>query len=98
MGALFCLPVHIPVDYHGEHVVFRSVIPLPPVFRKNRVAFYRQVRGIPQQELARLTGVTRATISNWERDEVVPHKRLAHKVADALQISVRKLWPYEPFF
>lgn len=96
-GALFCLPVHIPVDHDGEHMLFRSVIPLPPVFRKNRLAFYRQVMGIPQHELARRAGVSAGAISEWERDEAIPHKKLAYKVADALQIPVRKLWPHESF-
>lgn len=77
--------------------MFRSVIPVPPVFRKNRLAFYRQVMGIPQEELARLAGVSRSAIASWERDDTRPHKRNAEKIAVALQIPVRKLWPHEPY-
>lgn len=76
--------------------MFRSVIPLRPIFRKNRLAFYRQVMGIPQVELARQVGVSAVTIGHWERDERLPYKRHAQKVAEVLQIPVRKLWPHEP--
>jgi DNA-binding XRE family transcriptional regulator len=75
----------------------RSVIPVPPVFRKNRLAFYRQVSGIPQAELARHVGVSTVTIGHWERDERLPYKWHAQKVAEVLQIPVRKIWPHEPF-
>lgn len=70
---------------------------MPPVFRKNRLAFYRQVMGMPQYELARKAGVSVSSICNWERDATVPYKEQAHKVAEALQIPVRKLWPHEPY-
>lgn len=77
--------------------MFRSVNPLPPVFRKNRLAFYRVTKGVKQHELARELGVTTSAISNWERDAALPQKKHAHQVASILQVPVRKLWPDEPF-
>lgn len=70
---------------------------MPPVFRKNRLAFYRLVQGIEQQEIASNVGVSRRTVSNWERDVCLPSKDHADRVAKLLQIPVRKLWPHEPY-
>lgn len=77
--------------------MFRSVIPLARLFRKNRLAFYRQVMGIPQIELARLTGVSPSAISKWEQDWAVPQRKYAYQVAEILRVPVQKLWPDEPF-
>lgn len=68
---------------------------MPPVFRKNRLAFFRLVKGIEQQELARFVGVSSVTVSNWERDIWIPTKDHADQVARFLKIPVRKLWPHE---
>lgn len=68
---------------------------MPPVFRKNRLAFYRLVRGIEQREIARYVGVTPGTISNWENDVCLPSKDRAERVATLLKIPVHKLWPFE---
>lgn len=37
---------------------------MPPVYRKNRLAYYRLVLGIEQREIARALGVSRDTVSN----------------------------------
>lgn len=70
---------------------------MPPVFRKNRLAFYRLVKGIEQRDLARSLGVTRHTVSNWERDIWIPTRQHAEQVAELLQIPMRQLWPHEPW-
>lgn len=71
---------------------------MPPVFRKNRLAFYRLVLGIEQREIARSIGVSPITVSNWERDICVPTRENAERVALLLQIPLRKLWPHESFW
>lgn len=75
----------------------RSVIPLPRLFRRNRLAFYRVVMGIKQRELASQLGITPEAISNWEQDKATPRKEHAHRVAEILQIPVGKLWPNERY-
>lgn len=70
---------------------------MPPVFRKNRLAFHRLVMGIEQREIARNIGVSNVTVSNWERDICVPTRENAERVAKFLGIPLRKLWPHESF-
>lgn len=68
---------------------------MPPVFRKNRLAFYRLVLGFEQQQIARSIGVSPSTVSSWERDVCLPSKDHAERVAKLLKIPVHKLWPFE---
>lgn len=70
---------------------------MAPIYRKNRLAFWRQVRGISQGELARRVGVSQTTISSWERDMGVPDPRFIGRIAQVLGVPVPKLWPREPF-
>lgn len=67
------------------------------IYRKNRLAFWRQVRGVTQEELARRVGVSQTTISSWERDMAVPDPRFIGRIAQVLRVPVPKLWPREPF-
>lgn len=65
--------------------------------RKNRLSFWRKVRGLSQSDLAQLIGVTYVTISNWERDETLPTKNQVDRVAKILRVKARDLYPFEPF-
>jgi len=37
---------------------------------------YRKVKGLTQQQLGQILGVSKTTISSWERGEIVPDKRV----------------------
>ena len=64
--------------------------------RKNRLSFWRKVRGLSQSDLAKLIGVTYMTISNWERDETVPTHSQIQRLAEFLRVAARDLYPFEP--
>lgn len=70
---------------------------MAPIYRKNRLAYWRQVRGISQDELAQRLGVSRGLISQWERDVTVPDPRFIGRISQFLRVPVPKLWPREPF-
>lgn len=70
---------------------------MPPVFRTNRLALYRLVLGIKQQEIARYVGVSGRTVSNWERDIYLSSKDHADRLSKLLRMPGRKLWPHEPY-
>ncbi|MDF2627064.1 MAG: Helix-turn-helix domain [Symbiobacteriaceae bacterium] len=65
--------------------------------RKNRLSFWRKVRGLSQSDLAQLIGVTYVTISNWERDETLPTKSQVARVAGILGVKAQDLYPFEQF-
>lgn len=62
-------------------------------FSGARLRKLRLARGIRREQLAAWTGVSIATLSAWERDETVPHKRNAWRVANVLGIDVDELRP-----
>lgn len=51
----------------------------------------RRMLGLNQSELARLLGVTRATVSNWERGTVPPVARLAMETLERSLASPEKI-------
>lgn len=51
----------------------------------------RRLLGLNQSELARLLGVTRATVSNWERGTVPPVARLAMETLERSLASPEKI-------
>ena len=51
----------------------------------------RRALGLNQSELARLLGVTRATVSNWERGTVPPVARLAMETIERSLASPEKI-------
>ncbi len=65
------------------------------VFRKNRVAFWRKVRGITQEDLARKLGVTRRTLTRWEQGDAIPSPERAKELARLLAVDPRLLFPFE---
>ncbi len=52
-----------------------------------RIREVRQARGMSQVELARLLGVTKQSISNWENDNIQPSIEMLVKLARALSVS-----------
>ena len=51
--------------------------------------------GVNQQEMGRLTGVSRQTISQIERGDYSPSVTLALKLAKVLNVTVEEIFSYE---
>ncbi len=58
------------------------------------IAYYRKMRGLNQEDLAEIVGISRTHISNIEAPKVDKSLSLEvlFAIADALQISVSKLF------
>lgn len=61
----------------------------------NRLKEYRARQGVNQQEMGRLAGVSRQTISQIERGDYSPSVTLALKLAKICQVSVEDIFSYE---
>ena len=61
----------------------------------NRLKEYRARLGVNQQEMGRLAGVSRQTISQIERGDYSPSVTLALKLAKLCQVSVEDIFSYE---
>lgn len=61
----------------------------------NRLKEYRARLGVNQQEMGRLSGVSRQTISQIERGDYSPSVTLALKLAKLCQVPVEDLFSYE---
>ena len=55
---------------------------------KNCIAEKRKARGLTQQQLASLLGVTRQTIISLENDRYNPSILLAHKIAQIFDARI----------
>ena len=61
----------------------------------NRLKEYRARQGVNQQEMGRLAGVSRQTISQIERGDYSTSVTLALKLAKLCQVSVEDIFSYE---
>ena len=61
----------------------------------NRLKEHRARLGVNQQEMGRLAGVSRQTISQIERGDYSPSVTLALKLAKICQVSVDDIFMYE---
>lgn len=61
----------------------------------NRLKEYRARLGINQQELGKLAGVSRQTISLIERGDYSPSVTLAIKIARICGVTVEEIFDYE---
>lgn len=61
----------------------------------NRLKEFRARLGVNQQEMGRLAGVSRQTISQIERGDYSPSVTLALKLAKICQVSVEDIFRYE---
>lgn len=61
----------------------------------NKLKEYRARLGVNQQEMGRLVGVSRQTISQIERGDYSPSVTLALKLAKICQVSVEDIFSYE---
>ena len=62
---------------------------------KNRIEEIRNARGIRQEELARLMGVSRQTISSLENGRYNPSILLAHKIAQYFGLTIEDVFVFE---
>ena len=62
------------------------------VYMKNCIAEKRKARGLPQQQLASLLGVTRQTIISLENDRYNPSILLAHKIAQIFDARIEDIF------
>lgn len=62
---------------------------------KNHIKKYRTQKGLLQQELADLCGVSRQTVNAIENNKYDPTLELAFKLARALDTTVEDLFIYE---
>ena len=62
---------------------------------KNHIKKYRMQKGLLQQELADLCGVSRQTVNAIENNKYDPTLELAFKLARALDTTVEDLFIYE---
>ena len=61
----------------------------------NHLKELRARLGVNQQEMGRLTGVSRQTISQIERGDYSPSVTLALKLAKVLNVTVEDIFSYE---
>ena len=58
----------------------------------NRVKDYRKGRGLTQEELASMIGVSRQTIISIEKNKFIPGLEVAINISSSLEISIDKLF------
>ncbi|MCM1182221.1 MAG: helix-turn-helix transcriptional regulator [Roseburia sp.] len=61
----------------------------------NRLKEYRARLNVNQQEMGKLVGVSRQTISQIERGDYSPSVSLALKLAKVLDVQVEDIFTYE---
>ena len=60
---------------------------------KNKIKHYRELKGLSQEELAKLSNVSRTTISGLENNTIkVTTNTTMDKIADALEVSTIELF------
>lgn len=62
---------------------------------KNRIEEIRNERGIRQEELAGLMGVSRQTISSLENGRYNPSIMLAYKIAKYFEMAIEDVFIFE---
>ena len=62
---------------------------------KNRIEEIRRAKGIRQEELAKMLGVSRQTISSLENGRYNPSIFLAFNIARLFEMSIEEIFIYE---
>lgn len=62
---------------------------------KNRIEEIRKMRGIRQEELAKMLGVSRQTVSSLENGRYNPSISLAFKVARCFGMTIEEVFIYD---
>lgn len=61
----------------------------------SKIAQYRKEKGLTQETLAQLIGVTNQAVSKWESDQCCPDIQILPKLADIFDVSVDALFDRE---
>ena len=64
--------------------------------KTNRLREIRESLGVTQDDLWQATGVGLATLSRIENDHVVPRSLTRKKIAHALGVPMKMIWPVRP--
>lgn len=56
-----------------------------------RISYFRNLKGLTQEELGKKLGVTRQTIASWENNKKVPDIMTGRDIAKALDITMEDL-------
>ena len=64
-------------------------------YLKNRIEEIRKEKGINQEELAKMMGVSRQTISSLENGRYNPSILLAYKIAKYFDMSIEEVFIFE---
>lgn len=62
---------------------------------KNRIEEIRNAKGIKQDELGKMLGVSRQTISSLENGRYNPSITLAHKIAKLFELRIEEIFIFE---
>ena len=62
---------------------------------KNRIEEIRIVKGIKQEELGKILGVSRQTISSLENGRYNPSIMLAYKIAKLFDMTIEEVFIFE---
>ena len=62
---------------------------------KNKIEEIRKARGIRQDELAKVLGVSRQTISSLETGRYNPSIFLAHKISKYFEMSIEQIFIFD---
>lgn len=60
---------------------------------RNRIAMWREFRGLTQRELARLIGVSESALAKWEVDRPIAPPAAVGRLARVLRCMPRDLFP-----
>ncbi|MDD6073596.1 MAG: helix-turn-helix transcriptional regulator [Clostridium sp.] len=62
---------------------------------KNRIEEIRNIKGIKQEELGKMLGVSRQTISSLENGRYNPSIMLAYKIAKLFNMTIEEIFIFE---
>lgn len=62
---------------------------------KNRIEEIRNIKGIKQDELGKMLGVSRQTISSLENGRYNPSIMLAYKIAKLFDMTIEEVFLFE---
>ena len=62
---------------------------------RNRVEEIRNIKGIKQEELGKMLGVSRQTISSLENGRYNPSIMLAYKIAKLFDMTIEEIFIFE---
>lgn len=62
---------------------------------RNNIRVLRAQKGLSQNDLAKLVGVTRQTIISLEKNRYNPSLKLAYKISNVFHVNVEEVFPKE---